>query len=94
MSQKPNVTAVRDEGQDRAVVLLHGFTGRRNDTWDRFPYLIGIGTPDWDIFTVGYAATLLPDVDVVAIWSADPDLPILATMLGTQLSMAPLQRFK
>jgi pimeloyl-ACP methyl ester carboxylesterase len=92
MSQESNVTEIRAEGRDRAVVFLHGFTGGRDDTWDRFPDLIGVATPDWDIFTVGYATTLLPDV--VGIWSADPDLPILATLLRTQLSIAPLQPFQ
>ena len=89
MPQESNVTAIRANGLDRAVVFLHGFTGGRDDTWDRFPLLLGSATPDWDIFTVGYATTLLPDV--VGIWSADPDLPILATLLRTQLGIAPLQ---
>ncbi len=35
-----------------AVVFLHGFTGARDDTWDRFPGLLGSSTPTWDIFTV------------------------------------------
>ena len=80
MPQESNVTAIRANGLGRAVVFLHGFTGGRDDTWDRFPLLLGSATPDWDIFTVGYSTTLLPDV--VGIWSADPDLPILATLLG------------
>jgi pimeloyl-ACP methyl ester carboxylesterase len=92
MPQQSNVTAIRATGRDRAVVFLHGFTGERDDTWDRFPLLLGNATPDWDIFTVGYATTLLPDV--VGIWSADPDLPILATLLRTELNIAPLQSFQ
>jgi pimeloyl-ACP methyl ester carboxylesterase len=92
MNQESNVTTIRARGLDRVVVFLHGFTGGRDDTWDRFPDLIGTATADWDIFTVGYATTLLPDV--VGIWSADPDLPILATLLRTQLGIAPLQPFQ
>jgi hypothetical protein len=79
--QESNITAVRQESLDRAVVFIHGFTGSRNDTWDRFPGLLGSATSDWDIFTIGYATTLLPDV--VGVWSADPDLPILSRMLRT-----------
>jgi pimeloyl-ACP methyl ester carboxylesterase len=90
--QESNVTEIRNSGRDRAVVFLHGFSGTRDDTWDRFPGLLGSATPDWDIFTVGYATTMLPDV--VGIWSADPDLPILATMLRTQLGTPPFDRYR
>ena len=89
--QESNVTAFRSNGVDRCVVFLHGYSGSRDDTWDRFPGLLGSATPDWDIFTVGYATTLLPDV--VGIWSADPDLPILAGLLRTQLGMPPFKRY-
>lgn len=92
MAQESNVTTIRANHVDRAVVFLHGFTGGRDDTWDRFPGLLGSATPDWDIFTVGYATTLLPDV--VGIWSADPDLPILATLLCTQLKIPPLLPYR
>jgi fermentation-respiration switch protein FrsA (DUF1100 family) len=71
--QESNIPAVRKEKTDRGVVFLHGFTGSREDTWNRFPGLLGSLIPEWDIFTVGYATTLLPDV--IGIWSADPDLP-------------------
>lgn len=90
--QESNVTAVRDDGRENAVVFVHGFSGERDDTWDRFPGLVGSATPDWDIFTVGYATTLLPDV--VGIWSADPDLPILASMLRTQLGTPPFSQYR
>lgn len=90
--QESNVTTVRSSDRDGAVVFLHGFSGSRDDTWDRFPGLLGSATPDWDIFTVGYATTLLPDV--VGVWSADPDLPILASMLRTQLGAPPFSRYR
>jgi pimeloyl-ACP methyl ester carboxylesterase len=89
--QESNITAVRQKNRDHAVVFLHGFTGSRDDTWDRFPALLGTSTADWDIFTVGYATTLLPDV--VGIWSADPDLPILGKMLSTELGTPPFARY-
>jgi hypothetical protein len=89
MPQESNVTAFRANALDRAVISLNGYTRGRDDTWDRFPLLLGSAIPDWDIFTVGYARTLLPDI--VGIWSADPGLPILATLLRTQLGIARLQ---
>jgi pimeloyl-ACP methyl ester carboxylesterase len=90
--QESNVTAIRDDNRESAVVFVHGFSGERDDTWDRFPGLVGSATHDWDIFTIGYATTLLPDV--VGIWSADPDLPILAGMLRTQLGTPPFNQYR
>jgi pimeloyl-ACP methyl ester carboxylesterase len=90
--QESNITILRDKNHDRAVVFLHGFSGTRDDTWDRFPSLLGSSIPDWDIFTVGYATTLQPDV--VGIWSADPDLPILSKMVGTELQIPPFVRYR
>lgn len=90
--QESNITTIRNENKDRAVVFLHGFTGSRDDTWDRFPGLLGTAIGNWDIFTVGYATTMLPDL--CGIWSADPDLPILSTMLCTQLQVPPFQDYK
>src|SRR5205085_6287837 len=63
----------------------------RDDTWDRFPALLGLQIAGWDIFTLGYATTFLPDV--VGIWSADPDLPIVAKMFWTELNMQPLSNY-
>jgi len=90
--QEPNFTVVRKAGRDRAVVFLHGFSGTRDDTWDRFPALVGAAIPDWDVFTIGYATTLLPDL--VGIWSADPDIPILASLVRTQFGMPPFSPYK
>ena len=76
----------------RAVVFLHGFSGDRDDTWNRLPGLLGTVVLDWDIYTLGYATTFHPDF--LGVWSADPDLPILATMLKTQASIDPLRRYR
>ena len=76
---------------ERAVVFLHGFAGGRDDTWDRLPSLLGTVVEDWDIYTLGYATTFRPDF--IGVWSADPDLPILATMLTTQTRIEPLWRY-
>ena len=77
---------------ERAVVFLHGFSGDRDDTWDRLPGLLGTVVADWDIYTLGYATTFRPDL--LGVWSADPDLPIIATMLTTQASIDPISRYR
>src|ERR1700683_3355775 len=79
-------------GKRTKIGPLYFFTGARDDTWDRFPGLLGSSTATWDIFTVGYATTLLPDV--LGGWSADPDLPILSKMLGTELHAPPFAHYK
>jgi len=83
-----------DAANDRAVVFLHGFSGGRDDTWAKFPGLLAENRDidDWNIFTLGYATTFLPDV--VGIWSADPDLTILAELFRGELTMPPLSRHR
>ena len=91
--QQGTLNAIRSQPDcERAVIFLHGFSGDRDDTWDRLPGLLGTVVPDWDIYTLGYATTFRPDL--LGVWSADPDLPILATMLQTQARIAPLRRYK
>ena len=76
----------------RAVVFLHGFSGDRDDTWNRLPGLVGTAATDWDIYTLGYATSLRPDF--LGGWSADADLPILATSLTTQTGIYPLKGYR
>ena len=91
--QQGTLNAVRSRPDyERAVVFLHGFSGDRDDTWDRLPGLLGTVVADWDIYTLGYATTFRPDL--LGVWSADPDLPILATMLTTQASIDPLRPYR
>ena len=90
--QQGTLNRIRSQpGCERAVVFLHGFSGDRDDTWDRLPGLLGAAVADWDIYTLGYATTFRPDL--LGVWSADPDLPILATMLTTQAGIDPLKRY-
>ena len=91
--QEGTLNAIRSQPDyERAVVFLHGFSGDRDDTWDRLPGLLGTVVANWDIYTLGYATTFRPDL--LGVWSADPDLPILATMLTTQASIDPLRRYR
>ena len=78
--QQGALNAIRSMSDcDCAVVFLHGFSGDRDDTWDRLPGLPGSVVPDWDIYTLGYATTFSPDL--IGVWSADPDIPILGVCL-------------
>ena len=87
------LNAIRDRPDcRRAVIFLHGFSGNRDDTWDRMPGLLGTVIADWDIYTLGYSTTLKPDF--LGVWSADPDLPLVATMLKTRTTIDPLSRYR
>lgn len=90
--QASDISTIRNSGQDAAVVFVHGFAGARDDTWDRFPGLLGSALSGWDIFTLGYATTMQPDL--VGVWAADPDLPLLAGLLRTHLGLPPFDRYK
>ena len=91
--QRGTLNSIRARSDcDCAVVFLHGFSGDRDDTWHRLPGLLGTVVADWDIYTLGYATTFRPDL--LGVWSADPDLPILAIMLTTQASIDPLKRYR
>ena len=91
--QSESLNEIRNRSAcNRAVVFLHGFLGDRDDTWDNLPLLFGTADADWDVYTLGYATTFCPDF--VGLWSGDPDLMILSTMLKTQASIDPLRRYQ
>lgn len=91
--QPETLNTIRDQLDcHRAVVFLHGFSGHRDDTWDRLLGLLGTVVQDWDIYTLDYATTFRPDF--LGVWSADPDLPILATSFSTQVGIDPLRRYR
>jgi pimeloyl-ACP methyl ester carboxylesterase len=84
----------RRDGIEQAILFLHGFSGGHEDTWGLFPLLVGNDPAlnQWDILSLGYGTSMLPDIR--SIWSADPDVPILATHLRTRLDMAPLAPYR
>lgn len=90
--QKSYLGTVRATGAPRAIVFLHGFSGDRDDTWDRFPGFVGAELSGWDIYTLGYDTSFLPDV--AGVWSADPDLPLVATQYLTSLQIRPLDGYR
>lgn len=95
LSPGHRITEVRRrDGIERAIVFIHGFSGDFANTWASLPTLIGseVALHDWDILSLGYSTSLLPDIR--SVWSADPDLPILALHLSTRLDMAPLAQYR
>src|SRR5947209_16052570 len=76
-----------------AMLFLHGFSGDSDETWGRFPLLMAAeeSVENWDILSLGYNTSFLPGTR--GIWSADPELPLLATLFRTQLAIAPFSRY-
>ena len=90
--QQETLNTIRSRSDcGRAVIFLHGFSGSRDDTWNRLTGLVGTAVTDWDIYTLGYSTSLRPDF--LGGWSADADLPILATSLTTHTGIYPLDRY-
>lgn len=84
----------RRDGIERGIVFIHGFGGNFAKTWSSFPTLIETEDVlnDWDILSLGYSTSLLPDIR--GVWSADPDVPIVALHLITRLDLAPLAQYR
>lgn len=79
------------ENSSKALVFIHGYSGDRDTTWGKFPAYLAQNTPDWNIGSIGYPTSFLPDI--AGIWSADPNLPILSTYLKTELEDGSLSHF-
>lgn len=79
---------------ENVIVFLHGFLGDKDETWDRFTWILKAeeNLHEWDILSFGYSTSLRPDI--AGVWSADPDLPILSLHLRTRLEeMEPFSRY-
>ncbi len=83
----------RNKGQNAAVIFVHGFTGKPEDTWADFATFLAAekAVSGWDLFSVGYSTNLR--IDLAGIWSADPDLDIVAELLRTTTSVTPLDQY-
>lgn len=84
----------RAEGRDAALILIHGFSGNTRATWASLVDLLlqEQKLASWDIYGLGFPSSLR--VDVPGIWSADPDLTILAQGLRTTLSLPPFNDYR
>jgi pimeloyl-ACP methyl ester carboxylesterase len=76
-----------------AVVFVHGFSGDTSKTWAGFVESI-VSEPTiatWDVFGLGFPSSLRIDVP---IWSADPDISLLARGLRTSLVLPPFDGYR
>jgi hypothetical protein len=69
-------------GNKAAVIFVHGFSGKIEQTWGHFPALLvnDQRLDGWDIVGLGYPTSLT--LDLPGIWEADPSnrrLPISCT---------------
>lgn len=89
----PTIIPHRNNGQEVAFLLVHGFGGNTRATWSQLVDLVRNDTSitTWDLFGVGYATSLR--IDVPHLWAADPSLTLLARGLRTTLSLPPLAEY-
>jgi pimeloyl-ACP methyl ester carboxylesterase len=84
----------RAKEQEAALILIHGFSGNTRATWASLVDLLvqEQKISSWDIYGLGFPSSLR--IDVPGIWTADPDLTVLAQELRTSLSLPPLNRYR
>ena len=68
-----------------AIVFVHGFSGDLRGTWGNIPTLLQSSgmLPGWDLYGFGYPSTRW--IDLLGLWSADPDLERISDRLFTKL---------
>lgn len=83
----------RTPGNQAAIVFVHGFGGGASDTWGMFPEFIRnrAELAGWDVLSLGYSTNLR--VDLVGLWSADPDIRRIAGLLATHAKLGELKDY-
>ena len=95
-NEEPRLIEHRTQTENQAaIVFIHGFGGDAAATWGNFPNLLkeSEAVDRWDIYSLGYPTRLRLDL-LAGIWSANPDLPMLALSLRTSCIAPPLDRYK
>ncbi|MCK1424816.1 MULTISPECIES: alpha/beta fold hydrolase [unclassified Bradyrhizobium] len=93
-SQSPTRVEHRVGSGEAAVILLHGFSGDTRATWSGLlDYLLNEpSVATWDVIGLGFPSSLR--IDVPNVWTADPDLSIVARSFNTALSLPPLRDYQ
>lgn len=94
MKSELSLVPHRNKGALAALVFIHGFSGNAARTWGDFPKFL-LAREDlfgWDVYSFGYATSLLPDI--LGIWRADASIPTLADLLRTTCSCPPMDKYK
>lgn len=89
----PNIITHRNQHQDAAILFIHGFNGNAAATWGRFPEFLeeNRNLKSWDIYNLAYSSKL--QIDIMGIWEADPDIPILARYLDNVCTYGIFSRY-
>ena len=89
-----DLVTFRNFNNQAAAVFVHGFTGGARDTWSGFASCLSAepSLSGWDLFSAGYSTNLR--IDFAGLWSADPELKLITTLLHTTLTVPPLSRYK
>jgi hypothetical protein len=84
----------RRADNDSALVFVHGFTGEIRKTWGRFPEFLTAEPrlAGWDLACFGYRSR--PWLDLRRLWSGDPGLPEVATLLATTAANGALHGYR
>ncbi len=79
----------RNEGNKNAVLFVHGFSGKAEETWNYFAELLKLmrEMDGWDFFSFGYPTSVKPRIP---LWSNAPGLQSVADFMRTQLDRAEL----
>ena len=91
----PELVSVRNvPANEAAICFIHGFGGNIRDTWQKFPEFLGneASLKNWDIWLIGYPTRLR--IDLVSLWSGDPDLDKVALRFRTDARNSELKRYK
>lgn len=85
----PELITHRNHAGKTAIIFVHGFCGHAETTWSSFPDFLANDNRinDWDIFSLGYASSMLPDL--TGIWQANPPILSLADGLRTAADLSP-----
>lgn len=90
----PSLVPYRMAANPVAVVFVHGFRGRPDKTWGKFPALLAADQRlrEWDIHSVGYPTKLV--LDLLTFWARDPSIRLLAQRFVAMLDIPPLDQYK
>ena len=92
--QEPDLVQFNTGTNRVAIIFVHGFSGDLRRTWGNIPTLLESSgkLPGWDLFGFGYPSSKW--IDLLGLWSADPDLERISDRLFTKLEpMIPTRRF-
>jgi pimeloyl-ACP methyl ester carboxylesterase len=94
MADNPRLIPHRAKKARAAIVFVHGFGGKADSTWGRFPELLMSEAllANWDVFSIGYSTSLA--FDIAGVWSADPEIITLGGLIEAVADVPPLDAYE